>query len=225
MAEPVKGTRRYESPRRRAQAAATRTDILVAAQALFEERGFAATTIADVAAAAGVAHKTVYATFGSKGGLLRAVWHLLLRGDTGDAPVGERRWYLDVLEEPDPVRVLRRAASASRAVKERAGGILQVIRSAAPADPEVGELWRRIGVEFYDNQRAIVEALDRRGALAPGLDVGAAADLLWTLNHPDVWQLLARERGWRADRFERWLGDTLCAQLLHPGVGDGSAGS
>lgn len=41
-----------------------------------------------------------------------------------------------------------------------------------------------------------------------------AADLLWTLNHPDVWRLLVRERGWTPDEFEQWLGDTAIAQLL-----------
>ena len=216
MSEPVKGTRRYESPRRRQQAASTRRDVLAAAQALFEERGYPATTMAAVAERAGVSPKTVYSAFETKSGLLRAVWHLLLRGDEGDAPMGERRWYVEVLEEPDPVRKLRRTAAASRAVKERAGGLLLAIRTAAPLDPDAGELWARIEAEFHGNQRAIAESLDGLGALAPGLDVDAAADLLWTLNHPDVWQLLVRGRGWTPERFEQWLGDTFIAQLLAP---------
>ena len=71
MAEPVKSTRRYESPRRREQAAATRRDILGAAQTLFENQGYAATTMAAIAAEAGVALKTVYVAFETKSGLLR----------------------------------------------------------------------------------------------------------------------------------------------------------
>lgn len=216
MSEPVKGTRRYESPRRRQQADDTRRQMLAAAKALFEERGYGATTMAAVAEGAGVSPKTVYAAFETKSGVLRALWHLLLRGDEGSAPVGERRWYLDVLEEPDPARTLRLAARASRVVKERAGGLLHVIRTAAPLDRDAGALWQRIESEFYDNQRAIVQTLHERHALAPGLDVVAATDLLWTLNHPDVWQLLVRQRGWTPDRFEQWLGDTLTAQLLAP---------
>src|SRR2546422_10166045 len=51
----VKAPRRYDSTRRRAQAAQTRQDILKAAQQLFREGGYAGTTITDVAAAAGVA--------------------------------------------------------------------------------------------------------------------------------------------------------------------------
>src|SRR4051795_965787 len=107
MAEPVKPTRRYDSPRRRQQASATRSDILAGAQRLFERQGYAATTMAAIAAEAGVALKTVYVAFETKSGVLRALWHLLLRGDTGDAPIAERSWYREVVEEPDPERQLR----------------------------------------------------------------------------------------------------------------------
>ena len=212
MADTVK--RRYESPRRREQAAATRGAILEAAQRLFEAQGYAATTMAAVAADAGVALKTVYVAFESKSGLLRALWHLLLRGDEDDAPMGERRWYLDVLEETDAVRKLHLVAHNSRLVKERAGSILVVIRDAAPVDADIAELWGRIETDFYANQRAIVASIAQTGSLRKALDVRAAADLMWTLNHPDVWRLLVIERGWSADRFEEWLFEALCADLL-----------
>src|ERR671915_453346 len=120
MAERVK-TRPYNSPRRREQAEATRRAILEAAQRLFERQGYAATTMAAIAAEAGVALKTVYVAFETKSGLLRALWHLLLRGDEDEAPVRERRWYREVLDEPDPERQLRMNARNSRAVKARAG--------------------------------------------------------------------------------------------------------
>src|SRR5713226_5759145 len=129
MVEHVKGKRRYESPHRRAQAADTRRQILEGAQRLFEQQGFAATTMAAIAAEAGVALKTVYVAFETKSGVLRALWNLLLRGDEDDAPVAERQWYRDVIEEPDPERQLRLNARNSRAVKERAGQTLGVIRS------------------------------------------------------------------------------------------------
>src|SRR3977135_1421570 len=99
MAERVKTTRSYESPRRREQAAATRRAILSAAQRLFERQGYAATTMAAIADDARVALKTVYVAFETKSGLLRALWHLLLRGDQEDVPVGERDWYREVLDE------------------------------------------------------------------------------------------------------------------------------
>jgi len=213
MAQRVK-SRPYDSSRRRAQAAATRRDILEAAQRLFEQQGYVATTIAAIAAEAGVALKTVYLAFETKSGVLRALWNLLLRGDQGEVPVAERSWYREVLAEPDPDRQLRLNARNSRAVKTRIAGMLKVVRDAAPVDRDIEALWQRIQTEFHSNQRVIVERLAERKALRRGLGVNRATDILWTLNHPDVWQLLVAERGWTPEQYEQWFGDTACAQLL-----------
>src|SRR5260221_8642389 len=144
MSEPVKPKRRYDSPRRRQQAADTRRDILAAAQRRFEHDGYVATTMAAVAKDADVALKTVYLAFETKGGLLRALWHLLLRGDDDRTPVGGRQWYQEVLDEPDPERKLRLNARNARMVKQRAGSLLAVISSAAPLDDDTATLWRTI---------------------------------------------------------------------------------
>jgi AcrR family transcriptional regulator len=211
--EPVK-TRRYNSPRRREQAAATRTAILEAAQRLFERDGYAATTMAAIAAEAQVASKTVYLAFETKAGVVRALWNKQLRGDLQDIPIPERQWYRETVEEPDPVRQLRMNARNSRAIKTRIGRVAEVIRTAAPAEPELAALWNRMEAEFHAAQGTIVESLAEKKALRRGLDVERATDILWTLNHPDVWQLLVRERGWTPEEWERWFADTACAQLL-----------
>jgi AcrR family transcriptional regulator len=207
MTEPVKPTRRYDSPRRREQAAATRREILEAAQRLFEEQGYVATTMAAIAAEAGVALKTVYVAFETKAGILRALWHLLLRGDEADVPVLERPWYRELLAERNAERQLRRHAEQSRATKERIGTLLDVIRAAAAADRDSAALWDRIQSDFHEMQRGLVESLAARGALRPGLDVDRATDILWTLNNPDVWQLLVGRRGWTPAEYEEWLAE------------------
>jgi AcrR family transcriptional regulator len=214
MSKPVKTRRPYDSPRRRRQAAATRRDILEAAQRLFERQGYTATTIAAIAEEAGVALKTVYVAFETKSGVLRSLWHVLLRGDEADLPMDQRPWYREVLEEPDPQRQLRLTARNSRLVKARAAKLMKVIRDAASADPEAAALWGRIQSDFYDIQRPIVESLRSKRSLRPGLDVDRATDLLWTLNHPDLWHLLVGERGWTPDQYEQWFGDIVCQQLL-----------
>jgi AcrR family transcriptional regulator len=214
MAERVKPKRPYESPRRREQAAATRLEILEAAHRLFERDGYAATTMAAVAAEARVALKTVYIGFETKSGVLRALWNLRLRGGREDVPVAEQQWYRAVLEERDPERQLRVNAHNSAHGKVRIGGLLEVIRSAAPIDPDIAALWSRIQTEYRDNQRAIVESINDKGALNQSLDVERAADILWTINHPNTWQLLVRQRGWTTDQYEQWSADAACAQLL-----------
>jgi hypothetical protein len=98
-------------------------------------------------------------------------------------------------------------------VKRRIGPLLRVIRSAAEVDADGAALWRLIQSEFYENQRALISSLSSRGGLREGLDVTNATDILWTLNHPDVWLLLVGERGWSAEHFEEWFADTAVAQL------------
>jgi AcrR family transcriptional regulator len=214
MARDVKSKRPYESPRRRAQAEATRADILAAAQRLFEANGYAATTMTDIAKEAGVALKTVYLAVQTKSGLLRTLWNQLLRGHDSDRPVAEQGWYLAVLDEQDPERQLRLNAHNSATGKKRISPILEVIRSAAASDPDVAALWQRIQSEYHANQRAIVERLHQRGHLQPQLDVKQATDILWTINHPNTWHLLVVDQGWTPDQYEQWTGDLACAQLL-----------
>jgi AcrR family transcriptional regulator len=220
MTERVKPRRSYHSPRRQQQAAATRQGILEAAQRLFEQRGYPATTMEQIAAEAGVALKTVYVAVATKSGLLRALWDLRLKGDQEQAAVAERPWYREVVDEPDPKRQLRRNARNACVVKQRIAGVLKVLRSAAPVDPDAEALWRLIQSDFYDNQRVVIESLHAKRALRPGLDVARATDILWTLNHPDVWLLLVGERSWTPEQWERWFADTACAQLLRRSPSD-----
>ena len=98
-------------------------------------------------------------------------------------------------------------------VKRRIGRLLRVIRSAAEVDVDGAALWRLIQSDFYENQRGLVDAPQSRGGLREGLDSTTATDILWTLNHPDVWLLLVGERGWSPERFEEWFADTAVAQL------------
>ena len=65
-----------------------------------------------------------------------------------------------------------------------------MIRSAAPLAPDINDLWTQINTDYHVNQRAIVESLSHKKALQPDLDVERATDILWTINHPNTWQLL-----------------------------------
>ncbi len=210
----VKPPRPYRSPRRVAQAEATRAEVLRAAQRLLERDGYGRTTVAAVAAEAGVATRTVYLAVGTKAGLLRAVWNLLLRGDVDDAPMGERPWFRDMLADPDPGARLDRMARQSREVKDRAGRLMVVIRDGAAVDGDVAALWSRIETEFRALLGPLAATFAAEGSLRPGLDADRAADVLWALNHPDLWRLLVGVRGWDADEYERWLAGASRREVL-----------
>jgi AcrR family transcriptional regulator len=217
MTAEVKGSRTYHSSLRAQQAAARRRALAEAARDLFVERGYPATTMDAVATRADVSLKTVYNAYSTKAGLLRAVWDLSLKGDLDEAPIAERRWYTALMSESDPHRQLAMAAKNSRIVKTRIGPLLKVIRDAAPVDEDLTALWELIQADFWANQRAIVESIADKGALRPELDIQRATDLLWMLNHPDVWLLLVERRGWSPEDWENWFAETCQGQLLAPG--------
>ncbi len=118
MSRSVKPRRRYESPRRREQAAATRQAILEAAERLFAKQGYVGTSVAEIAEEARVALKTVYAVFGTKAEVLRGLWNLRMRGDEEPVPMPERPWYRAIVDEPDPHRRLALVAHNSRIVHD-----------------------------------------------------------------------------------------------------------
>jgi AcrR family transcriptional regulator len=188
--------------------------IIDAARRLFEDGGYAATAVPSIAAAAGVAVKTVYLAFETKAGLLRAVWEARLGGEEEATPVLQRRWMRELTDEAQPAGKLRLLAAQSRRVKAATGALLEVIRSAAATDPEIATLWGDIQAKLLRVQRAVVDQLEALDALRPSLEAGDAADMLWTLNHPSVWHLLVRERRWSPARYEQWLYESFCLQLL-----------
>lgn len=213
MSRNVKPRRRYESPRRREQAAATRQAILEAAERLFAKQSYVGTSVAEVAQEARVALKTVYAVFGTKAEVLRALWNLRMRGDEEPVPMPERPWYREIVDEPDPQRRLALVAHNSRIVRERTAHVTEIVRQAAAADEQIAALWDRFQREFYElGVRGIVQTLERDGVLTA--DLTTAADIGWTLTHPDLYQLLVHQRGWSPEAYERWLAETLCAQLV-----------
>jgi AcrR family transcriptional regulator len=213
MPEEVK--RSYHAPRRAEQASARRASLVTAAAELFVQDGYAATTMPAIAARAGVSLRTAHLAFGTKSQLLRAVWDLTLKGDLRDAPVADRSWYLEVMHEPDALRQLELLAYHSRLVKERIGPVLKAIRGGAETEPDLAALWELIQSDFRANQKTVVDSLAAKGALRAGLDPERGADILWTLNNPDVWLLLVDRRGWSPADWEAWFFDAARSQLIN----------
>ena len=138
MAEGVK--RRYDSSRRQEQAQENRRRIIVAAQALFVDKGYGRTTIADIAGAAGVAAETVYAAFRNKPTLLHRAWDVAVGGDEQDVHLLDRPEMRAVLAEPDLVTRLTRFAEVNTAIMRRTAPLLRALRGAAASEPAAAAL-------------------------------------------------------------------------------------
>jgi AcrR family transcriptional regulator len=212
----VKARRRYESPHRREQAAGTRRKLVEAAQALFLERGYAATTMAEIARAAGVVVETLYRSFGSKAALFRAVVEAALAGgfERSEVPVEDRPAIAAIIAESDPRRQVAMYAATQPGIHRRAGPLLRAVRDAATIDAEVARVWAELEGQRYAGQARMAGLLASRGALRDGLTLEGAADRIWVLSSLALHDLCVVERGWSPDDYERWLTEALTRELL-----------
>lgn len=213
MAE-VKPRKRYQSKLRTEQARQTRLRILDAAQSLFTSRGYGAATVDGIASEAGVASDTVYATFGSKRGILHSLMDIRVGGDDRDVAVIDREEPQGVRTERDQERQLERFARDIAPIIERARPVDDIMRGAAAVDLEVAALRTDLQEQRHANMRMLVGWVAANGPLREGLDEEDATTIVWTLTSPEVHRLLRAERGWTAERYLAWLEATLKATLL-----------
>jgi AcrR family transcriptional regulator len=220
MPEQRQPRRSYDTSGRRAQAQAARVRMVEAARQLFIERGFAGTSIAQIATAAGVAAPTVSAAFKSKVNLLKIAAETTIVGDTEPVPLHERPEMRHVNAGATAEEVLDRLAALNVAAAVRAYPIFAVVYAAAD-EPQIAEL-----VQLLDEQRltgATMLArtvLDRLGASPTDPDyagrLAEIRDTIWAFNTVSMYGMLVVQRGWSIERYREWLRTALIA-LVIPG--------
>ena len=202
MSSPVKARRTYDSPRRREQARATRRTILEAAQRLFVEQGYVATTIEAIATHADVSPETVYATFKNKRTILSDLLDIAIAGDDVPVPILEREWVQAMRDEPDRGRRLRILARNGRLILERTAAIYEVLRGRRLADPQMATVWEQHKAQRFAGQRELVRVLTHGHPLRNGLTTRAAVDEVFAIGSPETYRLLVIDRDWSPDRFQ-----------------------
>jgi len=196
MDELVK-RRRYHSPDRAERANATANEVLRAAEVLFTRSGYAAVTMRQIAAAAGIAPATLYLHFESKAAIVAAMARAATEAPDLSVENVER-----AATAPEQAR---QAARIQRALNERAWLVAEILKSHAATEPALEILateWQR---RHLDAVRRGVEALARLGKLRHGLDPDRAADVLFAVAGTDVYRGLVREREWSGEEYEVWL--------------------
>lgn len=219
MTDQVK--RRYRSPQRSQRAAATQAAILRAARDQFTAKGYAATAVADIAAAAGVNLDTVYASVGRKPQLMLGVIDMTLAGS--DRPVvAEQRDYVQaVLAARGARRKLVTYADALGRVMPEVAPLFEALRQASLTDPECATLRDTIADRRAANMRRLAADLRSTGDLRSDLTDDTVADLLWTTNAPEYYAL-GVARGWSSETYAERLAD-LWIRLFLADPGAGSA--
>lgn len=191
---------------RQRQAQETKDRVVAAARLLMSRHGWASTTIDAIATEAGVAPQTIYAAFGNKRALLKGMRDVMVQ----ESQIPQLMAKAAV--EPHATRRVELWAQLIRQQMETSYDVISIHRQAATADPKVAAEYRKV----LDNRaRTFGEFVHGfRAALAAGVDERTATDILWCFSNEEIYRELVQERGWSADRYERWLAATLVAQLL-----------
>lgn len=195
----------------------TEAKIAQAATALFCTQGYVDTTMAMIAAAAGVSVQTLYLRHGSKAAILAAALDVAIAGDAEPVALQERSddFYVRALAEPDAARAIAIWARGARSICDRTHRLYDAIRSAA-ADPEVAEVLDKNRNDRSAGHRVFAEAFPTKQRYDTQVSVQRAADLLYALGTEDAYLLFVVDRGWSADEWERWVIDTVSTQVLLP---------
>ncbi len=215
---PVSGSKRpYDARRRRERAEeerrATRRRVVDAARDLFLTRGYVATTMADIAAEAGVALQSVYNAGQSKADLLHLVTDLAVAGDDEDVMLVERPGIAAIATEPSALRQVELLADTIAGTLERLAPVWVAYREAAAVDAKAAEnlaaAHGRRHQTFAEIIANIPEARLRRSH-------AESTDTAWAIGSIDVFLLLRSLRAWDQPRYTQWLRRTLIDELLAP---------
>ena len=193
--------------------ALTRMRILDAARAEFEERGLAGARITGIARRAGVAVPTIYKVFTNKRNLLAHVVERAMTGAEYGGRVDDQAWWQEQLNEGDPERQLALIARNARRIYDRAGRVLEVVRSAATLDPKIDEMWRSITDQRVSRSRRTASRLVSRAGSRARFGAPETAVTLLALTAPELYTAQI-EAGRTPAQYERWLGAVLRASLL-----------
>ena len=186
--------------------------ICSAAYRLFSTKGYLATSIEDIATAAGVARPTVFSAVGPKSTILRLVVDQALAGDDAPIPIAERPWWREAIEEPERGALDRAARANMCLIAQRSAAVLRALETAASVDDEAGEVWNRFQHQRHAGLNEFAVAL-RRKSDRVRYDEDTMTDTLWMLT-PDAYLRLVRDAGWPLERFQDWLADVLLRLFL-----------
>ena len=195
--------REYRSTIRRGDAPQL---ICAAAERLFATRGYLATSIAEIAAEAGVARPTVFTAVGPKPLILKAVVDRAMAGDDEPRPVAERPWFTEALDEPDPERSMDLHTRNICWMLRRVVPLLRAMEAAAALDEDAAALWADFRQQRRTGTAGIAADLAAKATLRCPEQV--LADMLFAVP-PDAYYRLVHEEGWSTEAFQHWLADLL----------------
>src|SRR3954468_17115392 len=193
---------------RERQAELSRSEILLAARRLFAERGFARTSVRDIAKAAGVSTQTVYNSIGSKQAVVARLNDLI------DSEAGIGAIVGPIAASRDPQQVAALSARITRSMLENCGDIIRAVVTGAAAEPEIQAVLDEGHRRHLEGARTVVRLLQDMKALASTADSAATSETLAAITDFRFGLVLRENYGWSLDGMEEWMTATSRSLLL-----------
>ena len=222
MVVPPQERRRYDSAGRQRQAEASRATVITTASRLFVERGYANTSIADVAAAAGISPRTVFGSFGSKPQLLKHTLDAAIVGDAEPVPLHERPAMRRFHAATTFASACSHLADVFVEVAPRTYAIFNVVHRAADADPQIAALERDLDAQRLTGVGYMADTFAKLLDVSDPAGVRQIRDTLWLLGSPLQYGLLVHDRGWSVAAYRAWM-EAALSTLLPATVSAGGA--
>ncbi len=192
----------------------TRAAVIDAARQLFLAQGYSATTVDAVSRLSDTPPATVYRLFSSKLGILKALLDVSIAGDDEPVAVMERPQVRDLLAAGDPREQIEGFAAMLTSLLGRSTPVYRILSDASRSEAEAAVLLAEMSRQRQEGQSQVAKSLARSGRLRTGLRVRDAADVIHALASPEVYGMLVLDRGWKPERYRRWIAATLAEQLL-----------
>jgi AcrR family transcriptional regulator len=202
MAETVKTDRRTR------QRADTERRLVASASVLFVERGWAATTLSDVADHADVAPRTLYIHFRTKVDLLLRCVDIAIAGDDEPGALADRPVVDEAMSGATLEERLELMASLTASLMERAGALLDVAFQAAPSEPSIAAAAAAGRADTARTLREFWHRLRDDGLLPNWIDLDWLTDTATIITHAETYLLIGRTMDWDRDTYRDWLATT-----------------
>lgn len=198
----------YRSELRQQQAEQTRSRVIAAAAELFTADGYARTTLAKIAAAAGVSTETVQGQ-GSKAALLIAAAEFAGVGVSGEENILNLEVGREMIAMGDPKAALDYVASAVTNVHERTAKLAPALFGGAHADPELDRYLNEFIAGINRQVRRVLSVFRDRGWLRSDVPFDELVETAAVLSSVETYLRMTHRDGWSAEAYQKW-----CRRML-----------
>ena len=194
----------YRSELRQRQAEQTRSRVVAAAAELFATDGFARTTLAKIADAAGVSPETVQG-HGPKSSLMTSAIEYAAFGVIGeesllDLDVGRGFLAIDDRDEAIDYIVEMQADAHQRSAR-----LMVALIGAAASDPELDRYLGEVVLAGMSRQiRRVLGVCNDRSWLRDDLSIGELVETASVLASFDVYLRITHRDGWSVTAYQAW---------------------